>query len=112
MLPKSNRLNLLTDFKRVATGKKIETKFCKLFIKMGDNPVAKIGIAVPSKFFKNATHRNRARRLLAAAFQSTYHQLPENINIVALPKERILEVKSADVLLDLQAALRNEKVIN
>lgn len=112
MLPKSQRLNLKEDFKWVATGKKIESKFSRLFIKTGDNTVAKIGIAVSGKVFKKAFQRNRAKRLLSQAFQSTYPQLPNNINIIALPKERLLEVKSADVLEDLEKVLKDEKIIS
>ncbi len=111
MLPKSQRLNLKTDFKWVASGKKIESKFAKLFIKTGDNAFPRIGIAVSSKYFKKATDRNRARRLVSQALQTTYYQLPTTINIVALPKTGILEVKSADVLADLAESLKNAKVI-
>ncbi len=112
MLPKSKRLNLKKDFKRIASGKKIETKYLKLFIKHADNKSPKIGIAVSSESFKKATQRNRAKRLVSYAFQSTYYQLPTTINIVALPKSSILGVKSADVLLDLEKALKDAKVLN
>lgn len=112
MLPKFQRLNLKEDFKRVASGKKIDTKFATLFIKLGDNISPKIGIAVSSARFKKATQRNRARRLLSQAFQSAYCHLPSAINIIALPKSGVLKVKSADVLKDLEGVLRSEKIIN
>lgn len=112
MLPKENRLNLAKDFKRVASGKKIETKFTKLFIKSGENISPRVGIAVSGKVFKKATKRNRARRLTSTALQSVYSGLPKNINILALPKHSILEVKSSEVLSDLETILKNEKIIN
>ena len=111
MLPKNKRLNLSQDFKWVAQGKKIETRFLKLFIRMGENTSPRIGIAVSAKVFKNATNRNRAKRLVSQAVQATYHQLPPTINIVVLPKTGVIEVKSGEVLLDLEAILRNEKII-
>lgn len=113
MLPKSHRLNLKTDFKWVASGKKIESKYLKLFIKMGENTHPKVGIALSSKTFKKATDRNRAKRLVSQAFQATIYHLPPAINIVALPKQGIISVKSQDVLLDLEKALEsivNEKI--
>lgn len=110
MLPKSQRLNLKTDFKWVAMGKKIETKYLKLFIKTGDNVVARVGIAVSGKTFKKAHERNRVRRLVAEAFHSAYSQLPVSTNIVALPKAGILSVKSGNVLLDLEEGLKKEKI--
>ena len=112
MLPKSQRLNLKKDFKWVASGKKIESKFLTLFVKVGDNSYPKVGIAASGKFFKKAHERNRARRLVAEAFHNTYYLLPNTINIVALPKIGVLEVKSGDVLLDLAKTLKNEKIIN
>lgn len=112
MLPKPQRLNLKKDFKWVASGKKLETKYLKLFIKFGENEKAKIGIAVSSKNFKKAVDRNRARRLIATAFQSVYSILQGSINIVALPKPGVLSVKSGDVLSDLEVTLKDEKIIS
>lgn len=110
MLPASARLNLKKDFKWVRTGKLLDSTFFKLFIKMGDNTGARVGIATSAKVFKKATDRNRSRRLLSAAFQSVYPSLPERINIIALPKSDILKVKSGDVLLELEAVLQKLKV--
>lgn len=112
MLSKDKRLNLGKDFKWVASGKKLETKYLKLFVKLGDNELPKIGIATSGKVLGTATHRNRARRIVSAVFEALYSKLPNNINIVALPKAYTLEVKSGDILLDLEENLRNEKIIN
>lgn len=111
MLPKSKRLNLKKDFKWVAAGKKLESKYLKLFVKIGENSIPKIGIATSSKSFKKATQRNRAKRLVSAAFENLYSRLPQSVNIVALPKTGILSVKSAEVLSDLERTLKDEKVI-
>lgn len=112
MLEKSKRLNLKKDFKWVATGRRIETKFTKIFIKMGENSLPRIGIATAKANFKKSSERNRARRLLSFALQSLYGKLPSNSNIITLPKAGILEVKSNEVLLDLETTLKNEKIIN
>lgn len=112
MLPKSQRLNLKKDFKWVVGGKKLETKYLKLFIKLGDNKTPKVGIAVSGKVFKKAVERNRARRLTSAAFEALYPNLPSTVNIVALPKSRVINVKSGELLLELETILKNEKIIN
>ena len=112
MLPKAKRLNLKKDFKWVASGKKIESKYLKMFVRMGENNIPRVGIAVSSKTFKKATERNRAKRLAHEAFQSTINNLPPTINIVALPKLNILGVKSGDVLLELEQTLKDEKIIH
>ena len=112
MLPKEKRLNLKKDFKWVAAGKKIDAKFAKLFSRIGDNTNPRIGIAVSSALFKKAVERNRARRLISAALEPLYVKLPKSINIIALPKQTILNLKSGDVLLDLAEKLKDEKIIN
>lgn len=111
MLPKFKRLNLKKDFKWVAAGKALETKYLKLFFKSGDNQLAKVGVALSSKAFKNAVERSRARRLTSAAFEALYRKLPANINIVALPKPRVIEVKSNIVAFDLEEGLKKAGII-
>lgn len=112
MLSKDKRLNLKKDFKWVASGKKMETQYLKIFTRTGDNQSPRVGIANSSKVFKNATDRNRARRIVSAALESLYERLPNNINIVVLPKQGVIEVKSGLVLLDLEETLKNDKIID
>lgn len=112
MLPKPQRLNLKKDFKWVAAGKKIESKSFKLFTKIGENELARVGIALSGKSFKKAVDRNRARRLTSQAFQELYLKLPSTINIVALPKVGILDVKSEDLFLELEKIFKYEKIIS
>lgn len=112
MLPKQKRLNLKTDFPWMVAGKSINTRYAKLYLRIGENSWAKIAIATPSKNFKKATERSRARRLLSSALEVLYDRLPQSINILALPKETILGVKSGDVVLDLEGTLTSEKIIS
>lgn len=115
MLPKLSRLNLKKDFERIASGKRLETKYMRLYFREGDPSASsrpRIGIASSSKVFRKAVDRNRARRLTSSVFESIYTHLPTRLNIVALPKMSILGVKSTDVLEDLEKKLRDEKIIN
>lgn len=112
MLPKPQRLNLKKDFKWVASGKNIESKYLKIFLRVGTNTSPRIGIATSSKTFQKANQRNRARRLTSTAFEAILNLLPSTINIVALSKLGILDVKSSDVFLDLEKALKDEDIIH
>ncbi len=111
MLPKSQRLNLKKDFRWVASGKKFEGKYLKLFIKSGLNSSAKIGIALSRKDFPQANDRNRAKRLAAGVFQKFINLLPPSINIVVLPKTSISGVKLQDVIQDSEGLLKNAHLI-
>ena len=112
MLSKEKRLNLKKDFKWAVSGKLIDTKFAKLYLKVGENTFPRVGIASSSKTFKKATERNKARRLISASLESLYSLLPPTMNILALPKIGVLGVKSGDVLFDLQEKLKDAKVIS
>ncbi len=101
MLPKPARLNLKTDFKWVAGGAKTELPSLKIFYKNGDNESPRIGIATSSKVFKNATDRNRSRRLISKAFEVLIKELPSSINIVALPKAGIITKSSDEIIKEL-----------
>lgn len=106
MLSKDRRLNLAKDFKWVVTGRKLESRYLKLFIKEGHNETTKVGVASSGKIFKKASLRNRARRLASVALETLYDSFSPGVNILALPKEGILKVKSKDVLEDLKETLR------
>jgi ribonuclease P protein component len=113
MLPKPQRLNLKKDFKWVASGKSLDTKYAKLFLRVGQNQTPRLGIASSSKNFKQAVDRNRARRIFSAAFEPLFSKLIiSGLNIVALPKQAILSVKSGDVLLELEQIFKKEKLID
>lgn len=111
MLSKDKRLNLSKDFKWVASGKRLETKYLKLFIRSGQNEIPKVGIATSGKIFKKAVERNRARRIISAALENLYNNLPPGLNIIALPKSGVTDVKSTDVLSDLKDALTKEGIL-
>ncbi|MBI4036529.1 ribonuclease P protein component [Candidatus Daviesbacteria bacterium] len=112
MLAKEKRLNLKKDFKWVVSGKRLETKYTRLYVRMGDNPHPRVSVAPASKNFKKATDRNRAKRIIWAAFKALYPALLPNLNIVALPKLPVLGVKSGDMLLDLEEVLMRERMLN
>lgn len=105
MLPKFRRVNLKKDFRWVSSGQTVFTKFTKLFIKFGENDSPKFGVATSSRFFKKAYERNQAKRITFEALKLLEGNLPEDINIVALPKRGVLEVKSKDLTEDLKSEL-------
>lgn len=111
MLPKTKRLNLKDQFNWIISGKRLETKHLKLFIKPGDNLIPKIGISAPIKIFKKATLRNDVKRLTFKVFETLYPKLPKNINILAIPKKHTDEVKSEDLLLEVKNILHKEDQI-
>lgn len=97
MLPKPQRLNLKKTFKWVAAGRKTETLSLKLFYRAGNNPQALVGIATSKNYFKKSHQRNRAKRLASKAVEEVYPTLPNNLNLVIMPKAEILEKSSQEV---------------
>lgn len=111
MLPKSKRLNLKYDFNWVSKGQRVEAGMVKLFYRMGDNAFPKIGISLSSKNFPRAVERNRARRLISAAIEKLYPKLPSGLNLMALPKDQVLEISSPQLAVLLEKILKQEKII-
>lgn len=105
MLPKDKRLNLSTDFKWVSSGKAFQSEHFRIFCKLGENKLARVGVAVASKHFPKAVERNRAKRILFHAFEKIYKDLPSNSNILTLPKPGIDNVKSDELQSELKKSL-------
>lgn len=113
MLAREKRLNLKKDFKWVASGKSISSQYVKLYFKVESQTNGpKIGIALSSKYFKKAHERNRARRLTSAALEALVKFIPKSLNIVALPKTGILDVKSNKLFDELKQMLSRQNLIS
>lgn len=111
MLSKEKRLNIKKVFSWIRSGRRLEDGLVRVFYKFGDNEKPRLGIAVSSKVFKKAVQRNRARRLISRGFEQLYEKLPEKINILAIPKEKVLDLKSDEVKEDLEELLEKEGII-
>ncbi len=106
MLPKTKRLNLRKDFKRVASGKQTQTPHFKIMYRDGENPSPLVGIALSKAYFKKAVERNRARRLASAALEPLYGGLRKSINLVIMPKSEILKRNPDDLREELEGAIK------
>ncbi len=93
MLPKSKRLNLKRNFNWVVSGKKIETALFKLFYRIGENTKPLIGVAISKNIIKKAHDRNKTKRLIFGAAGKFYTDLPNNLNLVIMPKGDISNKK-------------------
>lgn len=91
MLPKSQRLNLKLKFKWVASGKSLTSPNFKLFYRLGENTNPLIGVSIVSAQFKKAVLRNKAKRICFDLAGALYDRLPNNINLVIMPRTQILQ---------------------
>jgi len=102
MLPKSQRLNLKKSYNFVSVGKRVETANMRVMFREGENEVPLIGIALTTKYFKKATLRNRAKRLVSTAIQTLYPRLRKGLNLVIMPKSQILDKKPEQLVEELK----------
>lgn len=108
MLPKNSRLNLKKDFKWIIKGQVQEGELLKLFFRRGSNQGPRLGITTPTKVFKRAVDRNRARRLASAGFEKLFKNLPESINILAIAKKGLLDKKTQDVFEEIKILIADD----
>ena len=103
MLSRDKRLNLNTSFRWVRGGRSAEDQFTKIFTRVGDNTQPLVGISTSAKVFKKAVDRNRARRLISRCIELFYNKIPNNLNIVILPKDKVLDAGLEDLYASLKS---------
>lgn len=99
MLAKSQRLNLKTHFRWVASGKSKASPHFKIFYRLGQNTEPKVAVSIISAQFKKAVLRNQAKRLMFRIARDSLGLLPKDINLVIMPGAQILETEF-EVLLE------------
>lgn len=99
MLKKSLRLNLSTEFKKVAAGRRFETAHFVIFkLDTHESRNARVGVAVGKKHFKRAHERNRAKRLAFQVMESQMDRLSNGVNLVIMPKSGVTQTPIQDLI--------------
>lgn len=109
MLAKSQRLNLKTSFRWVASGNSYTSKNFKLFYRSGENYQPQIGVSIISAVFKKSTLRNQAKRVCFDMVQNYYTQLPKNLNLVIMPKAQVLNLPIEQLIQEFKDAISSFK---
>ncbi|MBI2593978.1 ribonuclease P protein component [Candidatus Daviesbacteria bacterium] len=110
MLPKSQRLNLKTNFRWVASGQSYTSKNFKLFYRLGENNEPKIGVSIATSEFKKATARNKAKRICFDMAKKYYQQLHKGINLVIMPKAQVMDLNETELDKEFKYAFSNLKI--
>lgn len=102
---KSTTLNQNKDFRRLYYRAKSEASPCVVTYAM-KNRAGKTRVGITSgKKIGGAVQRNRARRVIRAAFSQLEGRLKGNYDIVFVARTRTTEVKMQAVLADMEAQL-------
>ncbi len=100
------KLKLNYEFKRLYNrGKSFVSPYFILYHLKGRAGRTRLGITSGKKI-GNAVSRNRAKRLITAAFSQCAGQIPQGYDFVIVARTRILECKSTAVKAELQRGLR------
>jgi len=97
MLSKNRRLNLRKEYRYVTSGRKFMTPSLTVFSRRADLVEPMVGIALAKAKFRQATDRNRARRLTSKAIEQLYSSLRPDMKLVIIPKSQVLD-KTPDEL--------------
>ena len=85
------------DFRRIYNkGKSYVCPFFVIYVNPNRSKNVRLGITVGKKI-GNAVKRNRAKRVITAAFRSAYPQIAAGNDFVIVARTRILNVKSTKV---------------
>lgn len=108
------------DFRRAYNrGKVFVTSFAVVYINKNRFGDTRLGITAGKKVGK-AVKRNRAKRVITAAFRSVFPKIRDGLDFVIVARTRILNVKSTDFAVTLEKTLEsagalkneNEKTID
>lgn len=111
ILMKLERIKTNVEFRRIySRGASFVSPYFVLYVANGIPGTVKFGITV-SKKIGNAVCRNRAKRLIRAAFREVFPLIETQKNIVIVARTRILSVKSTTVTEELKKQLTKSGVI-
>lgn len=114
MLPEILTLNLNSDFRRLyARGKSYANPALVTYVmknRAGICHNSRMGITT-SKKIGNAVKRNRARRIISAAFRQLEPQIGTGWDIVFVARVRTTALKSTDVLRVMEMQLKTAGVL-
>ena len=111
-MKKYESLNRNQDFRRVySKGKYISSPLLVTYILKNRCKSIRLGITT-SKKIGNAVKRNRARRVLRAAYSSICEKLTGKFDIVFVARKSTFSIKSYDVLKEMSYQLRKLGVLN
>jgi len=106
MLAKESRLTESTDFERVKSkGSTVRShSFTMGYYDRGDASPSRFGFVIPASWCKNATDRNRIKRVLS---ESTRHEMifvKNGFDVVYIPNQSILRTYTHDAVSEIKAA--------
>jgi len=105
------KLKLNSEFRRIyGRGKSFVTPAFVAYAFKGKTDNVRLGITV-SKKIGGAVERNRAKRLLTAAFSAVSGEIESGWEFVLVARSRILKTKSQDLALKLKTFLLEEGII-
>lgn len=94
------------DFRRVYNkGTSYVSPYFVIYINKNRRKDVRLGITVGKKI-GNAVKRNRAKRVITAAFSNFHPQIAKGYDFVIVARTRILDVKSTTVALSLSKLLQ------
>ncbi len=99
------------DFRRIYNrGKSYVNPILVVYVLKQKYDVTRVGITTSKKIGK-AVQRNRARRVIMAAYRELYPQLKEGYDIIFVARGRTPFLKSTDVLRCMEKQLKKAGVV-
>jgi len=99
MLPHSNRLTGKENYERVARQGKVfqSENFGVAYVSRGDKNPSRYGFVISTKISKDATERNRVKRILREVVRQSLFECKAGFDVAFLAKQSIMRV-STDVI--------------
>lgn len=108
MLPQLNKLTGHKNFQKVeAEGKVFQSEhFGVAYIKRDDKNPTRFGFVISNKVSKDATERNRVKRILREAVRQSLYIAKMEFDVVILAKQSIMRIPTDIIIKDVKRALK------
>lgn len=113
MLARKFRLADRNDFGRVEKeGKIFQSKsFGLAYLYRNDGKPARFGFVISTRIAKEATKRNKAKRMLAESVRPSLERIKNSFDIVFLAKQTILKKSAGEVRSEVERALFQSQLL-
>ena len=107
-LAKKNRLNLRLHRHRVEEScKKLHSPLFTHLVAKSTHLHPRFAILISKKLAKKAVVRNKIKRRISQSLQDSLFQLPQNLDVILIPKPTILNKSILEIQTDLLKLLTN-----
>ncbi len=113
MLSKKRRIKKKKEFEDVfKKGDKFASALFTIRVQKNTLSFSRFAFASPSKVFRKAVERNRARRIMRGLVEELFESIKEGLDIIFIAKRDIIKASHEEAKKDMEEIIKNSGIKN